>query len=64
MVFGVPERDALKNGIRRYTGDTTATVDIDVCRTASAVRDGTMKGGVISKRMDCVRGSGQKVVIE
>lgn len=59
MVVGAPERDVLKIGVHKYTGDTAITSDAGVRMEGSAVRKRTMNGGVIGKRMDWVRGWAQ-----
>lgn len=64
MVFGAPENDLFKFGVYRYTVDATVTVDVGVSVVGLTVREGTMKVGVIQKRVDCVGCSGQKVTSE
>lgn len=47
-----------ETGVWRYTGDTVVMVDVGVCMARKSVRKIDRRGGVISKRMDCVGGSG------
>lgn len=50
MTVGAQGRDLLKIKIQRYIGDTMVTIDISVCMGKSAVRERTIKNGVIGKQ--------------
>lgn len=58
MIVGALGKDVFKVIIQRYAGDSTVTIDVDVCMARSAVKKKTVEGDVIIEKMNWVPDSG------